>query len=160
VPETALFRIPGLGVGDFPIGCSECRPPEETRGSLAEVVLEGGVESGSGIGWSAGKVGVVKSTWVLPLSRLSSRSGFWCRVGVRDLSGVLDRPEVLGAGDCPHPDLADPALAEPVLFRLTPEEWVFSGSFPEFPGPEPPPCWLGSAAAGGSCTKVTSPTTS
>jgi hypothetical protein len=122
VPETALFQIPGLGVGDFPAGCSECRPPEEARGSRAEVVLEGGVGSGSGIGWSAGKVGVVESAWVLPLSRLASRSGVWCRIGVRALSGVLDRPEVLGAGDYPRSDLADPALAEPVLFRRAWEE--------------------------------------
>jgi hypothetical protein len=122
VPETVLFRIPGLGVGDFPAGCSECRPSEETRGSLVEVVLEGGVESGSGIGWSAGKVGVVESAWVLPLSRLASRSGVWCRIGVRALSGVLDRSVVLGAGDCPRPDLTELVLAGPVLFRLAPEE--------------------------------------
>jgi hypothetical protein len=82
VPETALFRIPGLGVGDFPAGCLECRPPEEIRGSRAEVVLEGGVGSGSGMGWLAENVGVVESTWVLPLSWVTSRSGVWCRIGI------------------------------------------------------------------------------
>jgi hypothetical protein len=149
VPETVLFRIPGLGAGEFPASCSECRPPEEIRGSRAEVVLEGGVGSGSGIGWSAGNVGVVKSAWVLPLSWVAPRSGVWCRIGVRALSGVLDRSEVLGAGDCPRPDLADP-----ILFRLAPEERVLSGSFPELPGLEPPPCWLGSATVGGFYTRV------
>jgi hypothetical protein len=116
------FGYPGLGVGDFPAGCSECRPPEETRGSLAEGVLEGGVESGSGIGWSAGKVGVVESAWVLPLSRLASRSGVWCRIGVRALSRVLDRSVVLGAGDCSRPYLTELVIAGPVIFRLAPEE--------------------------------------
>ena len=105
VPETALFWIPGLGAGDFPDGCSECRPPKEIRGSRAEVVLEGGVGSGSGIGWSAGNVGVLERAWVLPLSRLASQSGVWCRIGVRALSKVLDRSEVLGAGDCPRPQI-------------------------------------------------------
>jgi hypothetical protein len=109
-------------VGDFLAGCSECRPPKETRGSLAEVVLEGGVESGSGIGWSAGKVGVVESAWVLPLSRLASRSGVWCRIGVRALSKVLNRSVVLGAGNCPHPNLTKLVIAGPVIFRLAPEE--------------------------------------
>jgi hypothetical protein len=123
VPETALFWIPRLGVGDFPAGCPECRPPEEIRGSRAEVVLEGGVGSGSGMGWSAGNVGVVESAWVLPLSRVTSRSGVWCRIGVGALSRVLYRSEVLGAGDCPRPDLADP-----VLFR-----WLQKSEF--FPDP-------------------------
>jgi hypothetical protein len=160
VPETALFRIHGLGVGDFPAGCSEWLPPEETRGSQVEVVLEGRVRSGSGIGWSAEKVGVVERAWVFPLYRLASGSRDWCRIGLRALSGVRDRSKILGAGDCPRPDLADPVIAEPVLFRLAQEEQVLSGSFPELPGLESPPCWLGSAAEGGSCTKVTSPTTS
>jgi hypothetical protein len=74
VPETALFRISGLGVGDFPAGCSECLPPEETRGSRVEVVLEGGVRSCSDMG-SAGKVGVVERAWAFPLSRRASGSG-------------------------------------------------------------------------------------
>jgi hypothetical protein len=51
------------------------------------------------------------------------------------MSGVRDRSEDRGAGDCPRPLLADP-----VLFRLAPEERVLSGSFPELPGLEPPPC--------------------
>jgi hypothetical protein len=82
VPEMALFRIPGLGVGDFPAGCSERLPPEETGGSRAEVVLEGGVRSCSGMGWSAGKVGVVERAWAFPLSRFASGSGVWCQIGL------------------------------------------------------------------------------
>ena len=128
VPKMALFQIPGLRVGDFPAGCSERLPPEETGGSRAEVVMEGGVRSCSGMGWSAGKVEVVKRAWAFPLSRLASGSGVWCRIGLRTLSGVRDRSEFLGAGDCPRPDLADPAAAEPVLFRLAPDERVLSGS--------------------------------
>jgi hypothetical protein len=159
VSETALFRIPGLGLGDFSAGCSECLPPEETRGSRVEVVLEGGVRSCFGMGWSARKVGVAERAWVFPLSRLASGSGVWCRIGLRILSGVRDRSEFLGAGDCLHPDLADPATAEPVLFRLAPEERVLSGSLPELPGLESSLCWLRSASAG-SCRTVTSPTTS
>jgi hypothetical protein len=65
VPETALFRISGLGVGDFPAGCSECLPPDETLGSRVEVVLEGGVRSCSGMG-SAGKVGWLKGHGLFP----------------------------------------------------------------------------------------------
>jgi hypothetical protein len=76
------------------------------------------------------------------------------------MSGVRDRSEDLGAGDCPRPVLADPVLADPVLFRLTWEERVLSGSFPELPGPEPPPCWLGSTVVGEFCTRATSPTSS
>jgi hypothetical protein len=160
VPETRLLRMPGLGAGLIPVGCSECCPPEEIRGSRAEVVLEGGVGSGSSIGQSTGNVGVAGCAWDLPLSRVASRSGVWCRIGVRALSGVRDWSEVLGAGDCPRPVLADPVLADPVLFRRVCMERVISGSFPELPGLEPPPCWLGSAAVGGFCTRATSPTSS
>jgi hypothetical protein len=111
------------------------------------------------MGWSAGKVGVVERAWVFPLFRLASGSGVWCRIGLRTLSGARDRSEFLGAGDCPHPDLADPATAEPVLFRLALEERVLYGSLPELPGLKSSLCWLGSASAG-SCRTVTSPTTS
>jgi hypothetical protein len=134
VPEMAFFRIPGLGVWDFPAGCSERLPPEETGGSRAEVVLEGGVRSCSRMGWSVKKVGVVERAWAFLLSRLASGSGVWCRIGLRTLSGVRDRSEFLGAGDCPHPDLADLAAAEPVLFRLALVERVLSESLPELPG--------------------------
>jgi hypothetical protein len=127
---------PDWGREIFPAGCSECLPPEETRGSWVEVVLEGGVRSCSGMGWSAGKVGVVERAWAFPLSRLAYGSGVWCRIGLRTLSGVRDWSEFLGAGDCPRPDLADPATAEPVLFRLAPEERVLSGFLPELPGLE------------------------
>jgi hypothetical protein len=109
------------------------------------------------MGWSAGKVGVVERAWVFPLSLLASGSGVWCRIGLRTLSRVRDRFEFLGAGDCPCPDLADPATAEPVLFRLAPKERVLSGSLSELPGLESSLCWLGSTTAG-SYRTVTCPT--
>ena len=91
----------------------------------------------------------------LPLSGVASRSIAWCRIGVLARSGVRDRSEVLGAGDCPRPVLTDP-----VLFYRAPEERALSGSFPELPGLDPPACWLGSAVAGGSATMATFPTSS
>jgi hypothetical protein len=94
---------------------------------------------------SAGKVGVVERAWAFPLSRLASGSGVWCRIGLRNLSRVRDRSEFLGAGDCPRPDLVNPATADPVLFRLAPDEWVLSGSLPELSGLNSSFCCLGSA---------------
>jgi hypothetical protein len=75
VPETVLFRISGLGVGDFSVGCSKCLPPEETRGSRVEVVLEGGVRSCSGMG-SAGKVGWLKGHGLFPCPGVPLDPGF------------------------------------------------------------------------------------
>jgi hypothetical protein len=155
VPETALLRILRIGAGSLPACCSGCCPPEAVRGSLAEAVLEGGVGSGSSIWQSGGNDGEAWCAWDLPLSGVASRSGVWRLIGVRALSGVRDRSEVLGAGDWPRPVLTDP-----VLFRLACEERVLSGPFPELLGLEPSPCWLGSAVVGGSCTRATSPTTS
>ena len=90
----------------------------------------------------------------LTLSKVASRSGVWCLIGVQALSGVRDQFEVLKTGDWPHPFLTDP-----MFFRLTCEERVLSGAFSELPGQEQPPCWLGLAAVRGLCTRATSPTT-
>jgi hypothetical protein len=155
VTETALFQILEIGAGSLPARCSECCPPEAVCKSRTEAVLEGGVRSGSSIWQSGGNVREAWCAWDLSLSRVTSRSGVWHLIGVRALSKVWDRSEVLGAGDWPRPVLTDP-----ILFRLACEERVFSGVFPEFPGLEPSPCWLGSAVVGGSCTRATSPTTS
>jgi hypothetical protein len=89
----------------------------------------------------------------LPLSGVASRFGVWRLIGVRALSGVRDRSEVLGTGDCLRP-----VLTYPILFHLVCEERLLSGSFSELPGLEPPPCWLGSAVVGGFYTRATSPT--
>ena len=85
-------------------------------------------------------------------SRLSNRSSI--PYGVRALFGVRDGSEVLGTGDWPCL-----VSTNPMLFRLTCEEWVLFGAFLELPGQEPPPCWLRPAVVGKSCTNVTSPTT-
>ena len=123
VPETALLRMLGFGVGSLPAGRSECCPPEAILGSRAEADLEGGVGRGSCIWQSAGKVGVAGCAWDLPLSGVASRSGVWCLIGVRALSEVRDRSEVLGTGDCSRP-----VLTYPVLFRLACKERVLSGT--------------------------------
>jgi hypothetical protein len=155
VPKTTLLRILGIVAGSLPTWCSECCSPEAVRGSLTEVVLEDGIGSSSSIWQSGGNDGEAWCAWDLPLSEVASRSGVWRLIGVRALSGVRDRSEVLGAGDWPRP-----VLTNPILFSLAYEERVLSGAFPELPGFEPSPCWLGSAVVGGSCTRATSPTIS
>ena len=155
VPEIALLRKLGIGAGSLLAGGFECCPPDAVCGSLAEVVLEGRVGCRSSIWQSAGNVGVVGCAWDLPLSGVAYRSGVWCLIGVRALSGVRDQSEVRGTRDCPRLVLKDP-----ILVCIAYEERVPSGDFPELPGREPPLCWLGSAIVGGFFTRATSPTSS
>ena len=92
-----------------------------------------------------------------PYSGVVSRSKVQCLIGVRALSGFRVPGPIRGPW---NRGLATPDLTNPVFFCLTYKERVISRVFPELKGREPPPCWLGLAAVGGSYTSVISSATS
>ena len=69
---------------------------------MVEAALEGGGGNGSTIWQSGGDDGEAWYAWDLPLTGVASRSRVLCLIGVRALSGVRDRSEVLGTSVNPN----------------------------------------------------------
>ena len=133
VPET-VFPLRALRIGDWlSPGCwSGSLRPElgVARGSRLEAALDGGCGVELSFRPSAGEVGGAR----VGIPR-GTGAGAGLRIGVRALTGVLERSEVLRTGDWSRPVRTDP-----VLFLLAPPDRVPEGFLPELDGRVPSSC--------------------